>query len=312
MTLFATVSARLLRPAALSAAALLAATAAQADPVSFETAQGAMELPAAPQTIVAYELASVDTLAALGHVPAGVPGPIYVPHIAEQAADAQTVGTLFEPDFEAVAAMQPDLVVVGLRSLKQKDALERIAPVADMSVGPDAVTDGLARLAAFGALLGEEDKAAELAAQVDTKLAAARAAVEATGGNALIVLTNGPKVSAYGIGSRFGWLHSQLGWPAAADEIDASSSHGEAISFEFIADVNPDTLIVVDRGAAIQSGDQNGLTTLDNELVHSTTAWKEGRVLFVPAAEMYISSGGVQSLMTVLDAITEGLSESAS
>ena len=125
------------------------------------------------------------------------------------------------------------------------------------------------------------------------------------------MLTNGPKVSAYGEGSRFGWIHSQLNWPAAADHIDATT-HGEAISFEYIAEVNPDTLIVVDRGAAIQADTQSGLTTLDNELVHSTTAWKEDRVLFVPAAEMYISSGGVQSLMTVLDAITEGLAETAS
>ncbi|MBY5973502.1 siderophore ABC transporter substrate-binding protein [Ferrimonas balearica] len=311
MTLFERVAAHLPRPAALCAAAALMAGAAQAQPVTFETAEGAMELPAVPETIVAYELASVDTLAALGHLPAGVPGPIYVPHIAEQAADAEVVGTLFEPDFEAVAAMQPDLIVVGLRSLKQKDALERIAPVADMSVGPDAVTDGLARLEAFGALLGEEDKADDLAAQVEEKLAAARDAVAELGGNALIVLTNGPKVSAYGEGSRFGWIHSQLNWPAAADQIDATT-HGEAISFEYIAEVNPDTLIVVDRGAAIQADTQSGLTTLDNELVHSTTAWKEDRVLFVPAAEMYISSGGVQSLMTVLDAITEGLSETAS
>ncbi|WP_010139774.1 siderophore ABC transporter substrate-binding protein [Oceanicola sp. S124] len=307
MRLFDTALARALRPVALTAAVLVP-LAAQAQPVTLQTSDGPLELTAVPETIVAYELASVDTLAALGHAPAGVPNPIYVENIAAQVQDAETVGTLFEPDFEAVAAMQPDLIVIGARSLKQKDALAGIAPVADMTVGPDAIADGLAQLAAFGALLGEEEKAAEITAGIETRLAAAKEAVAAHGGKALIVLTNGPKVSTYGADSRFGWLHTALDWPEAAEGIEAST-HGEAVSFEFIADINPDTLIVVDRGTAVNADAQSGKATLDNELVHGTKAWAEGRVLFLSAPEIYISSGGATSIMTVLDEITAGLTE---
>ena len=48
---------------------------------------------------------------------------------------------------------------------------------------------------------------------LDGKLAAVRAAGKDKG-RALVVLTNGPKMSAYGAGSRFGWIHTELGLPA--------------------------------------------------------------------------------------------------
>ncbi|MBR9763406.1 MAG: siderophore ABC transporter substrate-binding protein [Rhodobacteraceae bacterium] len=307
MRLFRPALGRALRPVMLAATVLLALPAA-AEPVTLQTAAGPLDLPAAPRTIIAYEIAAVDTLAALGHPPAGVPDPLFVASIAAQVTDAVPVGTLFEPEFEAVAAMQPDLILVGARSLKQKEALEGIAPVADMTVGPQAITDGLAQITAFGDLLDEQEKAAELTAEIEAKLAAARDAVAARGGKALIVLTNGPKVSTYGAGSRFGWLHTALDWPEAAEGIEAST-HGEAVSFEFIADVDPDTLIVIDRGTAVNPEAQSGRATLDNELVRGTKAWAEGRVLFLSAPEIYISSGGATSIMTVLDEITAGLTE---
>ena len=64
-----------------------------------------------------------------------------------------------------------------------------------------------------------------------------------------MVLTNGPKISAYGPGSRFGWFHSELDLPEAKEGI-APSNHGEAISFEFINEAQPDWLLVIDRVAA--------------------------------------------------------------
>ncbi|PJE31847.1 iron complex transport system substrate-binding protein [Pseudooceanicola antarcticus] len=290
------------------AAAALSAAAAHAEPASLATVDGPLELPAAPRTIVAFEMAAVDTLAALGHAPAGVPEPLYVADIAAQVPDATPAGSLFEPDFETVAAMQPDLVIVGARSLKQKEALSKIAPVANMSVGADAITDGLAHLEAYGALLGEEEKAAALTSRIETALAEAKAAVAEKGGKALILLTNGPKISTYGAGSRFGWLHGALDWPEASEGIEAAT-HGEAVSFEFVADVNPDTLIVIDRGTAVNPDAQSGRVTLDNPLVHNTKAWKEGRVLFLSAPEIYISSGGAGSMLTTLTEISDGLAE---
>lgn len=301
MTRFGTVLSR-----ALLSAALIVPMAALAEPVTFETADGPMDLAETPKTIAAYDFGAIDTLVAMGHVPAGVPAPVYIESLKGPLADVPAIGSLFEPDYEALAAMQPDLVIVGSRSVKQQPDLEKLAPVANMSMSADAIGDGLARIEAYGQLFGEPEKAAQLEADITAKLEEAKAVVAEKGGKALIVLTNGPKVAAYGSGSRFGWLHDALGWPQAVENLDVAT-HGEAVSFEFIAEANPDTLIVVDRAAAIQSDAQNGHDTLNNELVQSTNAWKTGRVIYVPAAEMYISTGGYHSIMDTLQSVIDGL-----
>ena len=120
-------------------------------------------------------------------------------------------------------------------------------------------------------------------------------------------MTNGPKVTAYGPGSRFGWVHAALDLPPAVPDVKAAN-HGEAVSFEFIAKANPDWLLVLDRAAAIGSKEQGARATLNNELVAQTTAWKKGQVVYLPAAEFYIAAGGVQSMQRVTATIAEAFS----
>ncbi|QPM88840.1 siderophore ABC transporter substrate-binding protein [Pseudooceanicola algae] len=297
------------RPSALLAIAAtlgLAPVAAMAEPITFETATGTMELPATPKTVVALDIAAIDTLAALGEVPAGIVTPLYTDFLEPQVAGSQAVGTLFEVDFEKLAILRPDLIVVGTRAAAQSDALSRLAPVADMSIGNDAYGDGVARLAAYGGIFNKQDEAAALRAQLDATLAETRAAVAAHGGKAMILLSNGPKISTFGKDSRFGWLHRRLDWPEAVDGIE-TSNHGEPVSFEYVAQANPETILVIDRGTAVGEGAQNAQATLDNALVHGTTAWEEGRVIYLSAPEAYVSAGGVQSLIFTLNQITEAL-----
>jgi iron-siderophore transport system substrate-binding protein len=287
----------------------LLASAALAEPVSFETAGGSIELSTTPQKIIALDVAAIDTLAALGVKPSGIVAPLYVDYLDDAIASSTVVGTLFEPDFEKIAALQPDLIVVGGRSVAQIKPLSGIAPVADMSIGPDAVADGLARLAAYGALTNSQDKAAALADELTSKVEKAKALVSAQG-DALILMTNGPKLSVFGAQSRFGWLHSTLGWPQAVQDIKASR-HGEAVNFEYLAEANPDTLIVIDRGQAVGGGAQGAASTLDNELVHGTTAWKTGRIIYVSPAEIYVAAGGVQALNRTLDLLIASLEKAS-
>ncbi|ETD82626.1 siderophore ABC transporter substrate-binding protein [Rhodobacter capsulatus] len=278
---------------ALAAALTLAALPVLADPVTIATARGPVSLPAAPASVAVFDVAAADTLTALGVTPSGLPDKLYVQYLDPKAA--APIGTLFEPDLEALSALAPDLIIVGARSAAQFDAVAQVAPAIDMSISADVVGDARARLAAYGALFGKEAKAAELATALDARIAALQAA--ATGkGDALIVLTNGPKISAYGRGSRFGWIHDTVGlpeaWPALKPEV-----HGDAISFEFIAEVDPDWLIVVDRGAATGAEGPSAAETLNNPLVAGTKAAKAGQVVMLNAADLYIAGGGYQALM---------------
>ena len=294
-------------PSLTAALAAVALSAFSAHAMDVATARGTVAIDGTPQTIAVFDVAAIDTLDRLGIRPAGVPDKLYVPELEATKDGATVVGTLFEPDLEALSALAPDLVIVGSRSASKADMTAKVAPTIDMTIdGGDLFDKAKQRLATYGALFGKTAEAGAIAGELDAKLAAAKAAV-AGKGKALIVMTNGPKVSTYGPGSRFGWVHAALDLPPAIAEIE-TATHGEAVSFEFIRQANPDWLLVLDRAAAVGSNEQAAKLTLDNELVAETTAWKKGQVVYLPAPDFYIAAGGVQAMERVLATITEGFS----
>ena len=294
---------------ALGALAFLPiAASAQSSNVTIETARGEATIAAKPEKLIVMDMAALDTLDLLGAKPIGVPDKLYVSHLQHLAEGTEVVGSLFEPDFETINALEPDLVVIGGRSAKQYDMLSQIAPTIDMTIwGTDMVGQAKARLAAYGTLLGKKDEAATLAANFDAKIEEAKAAVKGKG-NALLLLTNGPKVSAYGAAGRFGWLYDAIDLPEAIENVE-DATHGEAVSFEFIRDVNPDWLLVIDRSAAIGAEGEGARQTLDNALVQATTAWKEDQVVYLDAANVYISGGGIQSMTRTMDELIDAFGE---
>lgn len=275
-----------------------------ANAVEIETARGPVTIKETPQKIAVFDVAAIDTLDRLGVKLAGVPKKLYVPELEHLKSGAEMIGDIFEPDLESLSALAPDLVIVGSRSSAKIAAIEQVAQTIDMTMdGDDLVEQAKARLSAYGVLFDRGEEAAAAVHELDDAVNAVQAAV-AGKGNGLIVMTNGPKVSAYGPGSRFGWIHAALRLPPAVANIEAAT-HGEAVSFEFIREANPDWLLVLDRAAAVGSGEQNARATLDNELIAQTSAWKKGQVVYLPAADFYISAGGVQSMQHVMAVIQE-------
>lgn len=290
--------------ALLCALACVLPIATHAAEVEVTTATGPASVTVAPDKVVVLDLAAIDTLTALGVTIAGKPDIVPPAYLVDALADVPTVGTLFEPDFEALAAMAPDLVVAGGRSAGQVAALSAIAPTLDMTIaGDDLVADTGARLAAYGVIFDKADQAATLQAELDGKIAAARAAVKDKG-NGLVLLTNGGKMAVYGHGSRFGWIHAALELPEADPGMKVADSHGEAISFEYVAEINPEWLLVIDRGAAVGQGGQAAAATLDNPLIAGTNAAKKGQIIYLDPASMYLAGGGLQSLSGTLDQLT--------
>ncbi|MDR7123963.1 siderophore ABC transporter substrate-binding protein [Pseudotabrizicola sp. 4114] len=288
----------------LLAALPFAVTMAHAEPVTILTAQGEVSVPAGPAKIAVFDIAAIDTLTALGVTPDGTPDKLYVDYLSD--VPVNPMGTLFEPDLEALAGLAPDLIIVGGRSSTQVDALSPIAPTIDMTIWEDIPTEARQRIEAYGTLFGKTEQAAELLASYDATLTAAKAAV-AGKGTALILQTNGPKVSAYGKGSRFGWLHTALDLPEAYANLNPDT-HGDAVSFEFIAQANPDWLIVVDRAAAIGET-ASAQATLDNPLVAGTTAGQKGQILYLSSGPVYIAGGGYTSITTTLSELTAAFSK---
>lgn len=295
-----------------TATALLAGFVALSTPVVAQEitvthAQGETTLPGVPEKVVSFDFAAIETLEAIGVDVAGLPGSNLPAHLEKYASDDYAkVGSLFEPDYEALAALEPDLIIVAGRSSGAYEELAKIAPTVDLSNDwADFYGSIQANADIVGQLFDKEAEIDALKAETDAKVDAARTAA-ADAGKGLIVLTSGAEVSAYGPGSRFGFIHDTLGVTPVIEDVEAAT-HGDAISFEFILEANPDMLFVIDRDAATGSGAAAAI--LDNELVAETNAWKNGDVVYIDPVRAYIVNGGLISFGIMADQVAEALSQ---
>lgn len=159
------------------------AVARQASPVAgtriVETIHGAVEIPADPQRVVAINYIVAIAIAELGLIPVGMPR--WLPDLPASFPDLTAVASVeneaFELDIEAVAALQPDLII-GADFLAAADRgvpyeqLARIAPTAlfewtsggaNWEVQAEGCAEALGKTAEFSALQADySQKAADI------------------------------------------------------------------------------------------------------------------------------------------------------
>lgn len=294
--------------AVVALAASLALTAgASAQDITVEHPQGETTITGVPETVFVIDWAAFDNLTALGVEVDGAPGSNVPSYLAGDAdGELVNVGSLFEPDFETIAASEPDLVIVAGRSAATYPTVNQIAPTIDMSVNNTDIIAGVkGNLATLGEIFGIEDRAAELTADLDDKIAQARAAAEGKG-DGLVLVTNAGNLGVYGPDSRVAWIYNELGIPSVMDRVDDGDHGGDAVSFEFLLETNPDWLFVVDRDAGV-GNDGAAKQLLDNELMHQTTAWQEDQIIYLDPQAAYITMHGYSGIMLLLDQVIEGL-----
>ncbi len=286
----------------------LAAASLAAD-IVVKHAQGETTLPGVPGKVLVQDWATFDNLQALGVAVAGVPSsnaPSYLAAVIP--ADALQIGSLFEPDFEGIAAAGADVYFVSARSAAAYPTAKDILPTIDMSLADNAdIIGGIkGNLTKLGEIFGLESKATELNAALDAKVAEAKAAAEGKG-NALVLVTNAGNVGVYGPDSRVAWIHNQVGIPSAMAEIKDGDHGGDGVSFEFILETNPDWLFVVDRDAGTGESTGAAAALLDNELVNQTKAAQAGHIVYLDPQASYITMHGYTGVLLLLDQVIAGL-----
>ena len=114
-------------------------------------------------------------------------------------------------------------------------------------------------------------------------------------------------MSAFGSGSRFGMVHDALGLVQADPGIKVGR-HGQLVNFEYIAELNPDLILVIDRSAAIGKSIKN-TRVLDNALVGKTNAAKNNRIIKLDPECWYLSGGGIISVKKMISEVEEAISK---
>lgn len=264
-------------------------------------AKGEVTLKSVPKTVLVYDLATLDTLSALGVDVAGVPGGVKPDYLKKyDSPEIAKIGSVFEPDFEKVSAAAPDLIIVGGRSSAKYEDLAKIAPTIDMTADfSDFVASAKQNVLTLGAIFGKDAEAKALVAKLEASTAELKAKA-AKAGKGMLLLTTGGKLSTFGPGSRFGVLFSDYG----VEPIDTGvkvGMHGQPASFEYILDKNPDWIFIIDRDAAIGHEAGGAMKLLDNELVNKTTAWKKDHVVALDPVSWYLIGGGITSLQREVD-----------
>ncbi|RZU33643.1 iron-siderophore ABC transporter substrate-binding protein [Blastococcus saxobsidens] len=187
--------------AALAAAALVAAGCGSSDdggsstgnaeggaaggfPVTVSTAFGDVTVDEEPERVVALGWSDAETALALGVQPVGASdwlgfgGEGVGPWAEGRYDEAPEIIETLEPSLEAIAALQPDLILDTRSAGTQErhEALTKIAPTISQpeGVGPYQTT-WQQQLELVGQALGRTDEATELAAQVEQDFADAAA-----------------------------------------------------------------------------------------------------------------------------------------
>lgn len=280
----------------------------EANSITVEHKQGETDVPVNPEKVVVFDYGSLDTLDTLGVEIAGAPKDNLPDSLAHyDADDVEAVGTLFEPDYEAINALDPDLIIVGGRSAAAYPELSKHWATIDLSVDHmNFLEDIDSSTETLGEIFGKEDEAQVALGELEEVVDDVKG-IGADAGPGMIVSTSGGEVTVYGADSRFGIIHTVLDVPEAVNEVEALP-HGEAISFEMIRDTDPDWLFVNDRDAAIGESGESARAILDNELVHATTAWQEDQVVYLDAQRWYIIMSGVNNAKEMFTQIGDALS----
>ncbi|MGG3927285.1 siderophore ABC transporter substrate-binding protein [Metabacillus fastidiosus] len=268
---------------------------------------GETKLEQNPKKVVVFDFGALDTLDALGVEVAGVPQANIPPYLSKyEDKKYENVGSLKEPDFEKIAEIDPDLILISGRQSELYEEFTKLAPTVYVGVDTAKYMESFKiNMEVIGQIFDKEDVIKEELANIDKDIEAVK---EKAAGDkkSLIILTSGGKISAYGPGSRFGGIiHDVLGVPAVEEKLEVST-HGQNISPEFISEKNPDYLFVIDRDAAVGEG-EGAKKVVENELVKNTNAFKNEKITYLDPSYWYLSGGGLVSVKEMIKEVKEGI-----
>ncbi|HCR62851.1 MAG: siderophore ABC transporter substrate-binding protein [Serratia liquefaciens] len=279
--------------------------------VNFQHLNGTTEVKKHPQRVVVLDYASLETLQLLGVEPLALPGNrTMLPDSLKQYQNAKylNAGTLFEPDMATLRAAKPDLILIAGRSSKAYAELSGIAPTLNMAIDPQDQLGSLKqRTLQLGELFDKQPQAQAAVDKLDAEIAAIKPQV-AKAGRGLVVLFSGGKISAYAPKSRFSFTYDALGFQSALQS-DNADVRGNKLTPEQVAQLNPDWLFIIDRDAA--TGRPNAVAPqkiLTTTALKNTVAVKKGQVVYLPAAEVYLS-GGIITSQHIVERVAEALNK---
>lgn len=283
------------------------------DALVIKHAQGEALFESVPKKVAVFNIATLDIIDALNIPVSAVPqSNVHLPDFLSKYSDKSytNIGTLFEPNYEVLSSINPDLIIAGGRATDAYPKLEKLAETISLDIDSNNFLASLTeRTRQLGWIFEKEKEASKLIEDFNQKIDQLKSKTS-TAGSALVIMINGGKMSAYGPKSRFGFVFDVLGFQPATTFQEAGR-HGNSVTSEFILSTNPEWIFVLDRDNAIGNKEaQSAQQVLNNELIQKTAAWQHNHIVYLDSTSMYIA-GGIQTYSRLMDQIAEALQESS-
>lgn len=255
--------------------------------ITVRDAKGEVAIPAEPKRIVDLS-GNSDILSLLGYSVAGTANsdaydytrlPTY---LQEPLQGAKILGYSMQDtmDIEGILELHPDLIIISGVQEKMYEQLKKIAPTLMVEL---AQTNWRQDVNTFARMMQQEDRAASWLKSYDEKAKKAGAAVRKANGEDttyLALLASGGQLfvfDAAGIGSV---LYEDMGLQKPANMPRQDSISLPVISYEGLADLDADHLIVVGTDADMKA-------LKKNSIYKSMQAVKNNRVLELPSSPYF-------------------------
>lgn len=268
-------------------------------------------LPYDPKRVAILDMASFDILVSLGLEERVVgSASTTIPYLAEHLEGVENIGTIKQADMEAVMQCDPDVIFIGGRLAEVYDELSAIAPVVYLSIDEETgVVDSVKKNAAtIASIFGKEAEVEEKVADFEARIQKLNQVSD--GKKAIIGMCTSGSFNVLGKDGRCSMIGREIGFEnisVGAEEF--TSTHGNEASFEYIVKQNPDYIFVLDRDAAIATeGAKLAKEVMENELVKSTDAYKNGNIIYLENPTIwYTAEGGIEALNIMLQDLEKEL-----
>ncbi len=267
-------------------------------PVTVAAANGEVTVPARPTAVVSLSPTATEMLFAIG---AG-DQVVAVDDQSNYPAEAPTTDLSgFTPNVEAIAAFEPDLVVISFDPGDLVSALEALGIPVLLQPAAVSLDDVYAQIEQLGAATGNLAEAASLVAQIRTEIDEIVASVPDRAEPLTYYHELDPTFYSATSATFIGQVYSLLGLDNIADPADADGFGYPQLSAEYILDQDPDLIFLADTKCCGQSPE----TVAERPGWSELTAVKTGAV--IPLDDDIASRWGprvVEFLRTVAEAVS--------
>ncbi|WP_343916405.1 ABC transporter substrate-binding protein [Agrococcus citreus] len=280
--------------------------------VSIASNLGQVDVQLQPERVAVLDNTAMETLLAWDITPVAIPTQLVSPDRFAAWVDDEAiadVGTHREPDFEALAEADPDLIIGGYRFGEYQDDLAAIAPTIDIA-GDEEHEGGWveslrAQTTTLGQIFDREDEAAAIVAELDAAVDAATTAAE--GRSVFLGIVNGGKLDNGA--ERLSRMSEPIGMTDVFSG-DAGDIHQDSgLAPETIAQADPEWVIVLDRDAAAGADDaQPARQVIEaNPALAGTRFVQDGHVIYLE--DDFYRTEGAQAYTRAFDQIAQSMTD---